>query len=167
MYFTVVLLGASFGGARSFNPPEARSAIAIAAGGHQVCGCESPQERRSAMNTQEVAKEFTDLCLAGKMDEAGRKFWSEDVVSIEAMPGDMARLQGRKAVEGKGKWWSENNELHGLKIDGPYVNGDEFTMTYEMEVTPKGQKRMTMKEIALYKVKNGKVVEEKFYYGGS
>jgi hypothetical protein len=119
------------------------------------------------MNTQEVAKEFIDLCSTGKMEEAGRKFWSDDVVSIEAMPGDMARLQGRKAVEGKGKWWAENNEVHKLKVEGPYVNGDEFTVTYEMEVTPKGKSRMTMKEVALYRVKNGKVVEEKFYSGGS
>ena len=119
------------------------------------------------MNTQEVAKEFTDLCSSGKMEEAGRKFWSDDVVSIEAMTGDMARLQGRKAVEEKGKWWEQNNQLHNVKIDGPYVNGDEFTMTYEMDVTPKGKARTTMREIALYKVKNGKVVEEKFYYGGS
>jgi hypothetical protein len=31
-------------------------------------------------------------------------------------------------------------------------------------VTPKGKSRTTMREIGLYKVKNGKVVEEKFYF---
>jgi hypothetical protein len=44
------------------------------------------------MNTQEIAKSFTDLCKAGKFEEAGDKFWSEDVVSLEPMTGDMARL---------------------------------------------------------------------------
>jgi hypothetical protein len=34
-----------------------------------------------------------------------------------------------------------------------------------MEVTPKGKSRMTMREIALYKLNNGKIVEEKFYGG--
>jgi hypothetical protein len=117
------------------------------------------------MNTHEVAKSFTELCKAGKFDEAGQKFWSEDVVSIEPMTGEMARLQGRKAVEGKGKWWADNHAVHAVKVDGPFVNGDEFTVGFEMEVTPKGKSRMTMREIALYKVKNGKVVEERFYGG--
>ena len=119
------------------------------------------------MNTHEIAKSFTELCKAGKFDEAGHKFWADDVVSIEPMTGEMARLQGRKAVEGKGKWWADNHAVHSVKVDGPFVNGDEFTVGFEMEVTPKGKPRTTMREIGLYKVKNGKVVEEKFYLGGS
>jgi hypothetical protein len=118
------------------------------------------------MSTKEVATAFAELCRAGKFDEAGQKFWSDDVLSIEPMTGDMARLQGRKAVEGKGKWWAENHDFHGVKVEGPFLNGDEFTLRYEMEVTPKGKSRTKMTEIALYKVKNNKVVEERFYYGG-
>ena len=117
------------------------------------------------MNTQEVAKSFTELCRTGKFDEAGRKFWSDDVVSIEPMTGEMARLQGRQAIEGKAKWWADNNDVHAVKVDGPFVNGDEFTVRFEMDVTPKGKARMTVKEIALYKVNNGKDIEEKFYGG--
>lgn len=118
------------------------------------------------MTTQDVAKSFTELCKAGKFDEAGEKFWSENVVSIEPMTGDMARIQGRKNVEGKGKWWYENHEIHGVKVEGPFVNGDEFALRFEMDVTPKGKSRMTMTEFALYKVKDGKVAEEKFYSSG-
>ncbi len=118
------------------------------------------------MATQDVAKSFTELCRAGKFDQAGHKFWSDEIVSIEPMTGDMARLEGRKAVENKGKWWAENHEVHAVKIDGPFLNGDEFTLRFEMDVTPKGKSRMTMIEIGLYKVKNGKVIEEKFFFGG-
>jgi len=115
------------------------------------------------MNTQELAKEFTSMCRSGKFDEAGKKFWSDDVVSIEPMTGEMARLKGRKAVEGKGKAFLDNNEIHGVKVEGPFVNGDEFTLHFEMDLTPKGKSRTTMKEIGLYRVKNGKVAEEKFF----
>jgi hypothetical protein len=45
------------------------------------------------------------------------------------------------------------------------VNGDEFTLRFEMDVTPKGKSRTRMIELALYKVKNDKVVEEKFFAG--
>ena len=141
--------------------------------GHLAPGPEAPYVLQGSffeeviMSSHEVAKSFTELCRSGKMDEAARKFWSDDVVSIEPMTGDMARLQGRKAVEGKGKWWTDNHDVHGVKVDGPFVNGDEFTVRFELDVTPKGKARMTMTEIALYKVKDGKVVEEKFFSGGA
>jgi hypothetical protein len=118
------------------------------------------------MGAQEVAKAFTDLCKAGKFEAAGKEFWADDVVSIEPMTGDMARMQGRKALEAKGTWWAENNEVHGVKVEGPFTNGDQFTLLFEMEVTPKGKPRTKMTEIGLYTVKNGKVVEERFFYGG-
>jgi hypothetical protein len=119
------------------------------------------------MSTQEIATSFTKLCRDGKFEEAGRKYWSDDIVSIEAMPGDMAQLKGRKACEDKGKWWADNHTVHGCKVEGPYVNGDEFTVRFEMDVTPKGKSRMTIDEIGLYTVKGDKVTEEKFYYGGN
>jgi hypothetical protein len=117
------------------------------------------------MSTQEIAKSFTSLCRAGKFDEAGHAYWSDKVISIEPMSGPMARLEGIKALEDKGKWWAENNTVHGIKVEGPFVNGDEFTLRFEMDVTPKGKQRTKMVEMAVYKVKNDKVVEEKFYFG--
>jgi hypothetical protein len=115
------------------------------------------------MSTQEVAKSFTKLCSEGKFEEAGKKFWSDDVVSLEPMTGDMARVQGRKAVENKGKWWAENHTVHNSKVDGPFVNGDCFTVEFEMDVTPKGKERTRMREIGLYTVKGDKIAEEKFF----
>ncbi len=116
-------------------------------------------------NTEQIAKEFTQLCTAGKFEQAGQKFWSDDVVSIEppGAPADIQRIQGRKAVDAKGKWFSENHQVHDVKVEGPFVNGDEFAVRFEMEMTPKGKSRVHMTEVGLYRVKNGKVVEEKFF----
>ena len=122
------------------------------------------------MDTRTVAHEFTSLCKAGKFDEAGQKFWSDSVVSLEPMEGPMARLEGRKAVEGKGKWWYENHEVHSATAEGPYVHGDQFTVQFMMDITPKtgdaAGKRMQMTETALYTVKGGKITEERFFFGG-
>jgi ketosteroid isomerase-like protein len=119
------------------------------------------------MNTQELAKAFTDLCAKGELEAAGKKFWSDDIVSREPMTGDMAELKGRKAVEGKGEWWKANHEVHNFKVEGPYVHGDQFVVRFEGEVTPKGQKRMHLDEVGLYTVRNGKIVEESFFMGGA
>ena len=102
------------------------------------------------MNTQEIAKTFTDMCAKGEFDAAGKKFWSDDIVSREPMTGDMAVLKGRKAVEGKGEWWYANHEVHNVKVEGPYVHGDQFVVRFKMEVTQKGKSRLSLE--ASYKL---------------
>ena len=118
------------------------------------------------MNTQDLAKAYTELCSQGKFDEAGKKFFSDDVVSREPMTGDMAVLKGRKAVEGKSAWWAANHEVHGCKIEGPYIHGDQFIVRFTLDVTPKGRARATMDEMGLFTAKDGKIVEEVFFAGG-
>jgi len=118
------------------------------------------------MSTQETAKKFTELCKAGQFEAAGKQFWSNDVVSLEPMQGEWARVQGRNAVEAKGRWWAENNQTHSVEIEGPFLHGDQFALRFEMDVTPKGKSRTTMTEIGLYTVKNDKIVEERFLFGG-
>jgi len=117
------------------------------------------------MSTQDIAADFTQLCKDGKFDEAGQKYWSDSVVSREPMDGEMAVASGRKAVEAKGAWWSANHEIHSVKVEGPYVHGDQFVVRFTMEVTPKGQARIAMDEVGVYSVKDGKIVEERFFYG--
>jgi ketosteroid isomerase-like protein len=117
------------------------------------------------MTTHELAQAFTTLLKQGKGDEAGKTYWSDDIVSMEAMEGDMAVLKGRKAVQGKGAWWYANHEVHSLGVEGPYVHGDQFALRFTLDVTPKGGKRMQMDEVGLYSVKNGKIVEERFFFG--
>jgi len=71
------------------------------------------------MSTQELAKAFTEMCAKGELDAAGKKFWSDDIVSREPMTGDMAEPKGRKAVEGKSQWFNANHEVHDLKVEAP------------------------------------------------
>jgi ketosteroid isomerase-like protein len=117
------------------------------------------------MTTAEVANAFTDMLKAGDHAGAAAKFNAPDIVSLEAMDGPMARVQGTEAVKAKGDWWNANHEVHDLKTAGPYVNGDQFIVHFSIDVTPKqtGQ-RMQMQEAGVYTVKDGKIVEERFYY---
>jgi hypothetical protein len=116
------------------------------------------------MNTQEIAHDLVALCKAGKFGEAGERYWAEDVVSVEPMGAD-AEARGKAAVRAKDASWADTHEVHGVKVEGPFVNGDEFTVRFVMDVTDTNAKqRMTMDEVALYRLKNGKIAEERFYY---
>ncbi len=116
--------------------------------------------------TAEVAAAFTALCKAGKFEDAGAQFWSDDIVSIEAMP-EAPVARGRAAVDAKGEWWYGAHEVHSAESHGPYVNGDQFAVRFVMDVTVKESGlRMAMDEIGLYSVAGGKIVEERFFYTG-
>ena len=113
---------------------------------------------------KEIAEDLVAMCKAGQFDESGEKYWADDVVSIEAMPGDMAEVRGKAGVKAKGDWWVANHEIHDVEVGGPYVNGEQFAVRFKMDVTPKGGERMTLDEVGLYTIKGGKIVEERFFY---
>ncbi len=117
------------------------------------------------MTTQEVAEAFTALCKAGQMDEAGLKYWAENVRSIENMEGPTSVAEGIPALIAKGEWWYGAHEVHSVETHGPYVNGDQFAVRFVMDITNKESgERVAMDEIAVYTVANGKISEERFYY---
>ena len=119
------------------------------------------------MDTKIIADAFTAMCAKGEFTQAGQTYWSDDIVSCEAMPGDMAEIKGRTAVEAKGVWWYANHDVHSVKVEGPYVHGHQFLVRFTMEVTPKGGARMKMDEMGLYSVLEGKIVEERFFFGST
>jgi ketosteroid isomerase-like protein len=117
------------------------------------------------MTNAEIAKDFTELLKQGANESAAEKYNADDIVSYEAMEGPMAICRGKEAVKQKGQWWQENNEVHGGSVEGPYVNGDQFAVRFKFDITPKASgERVTMDEVGLYTVRNGKIVEERFYY---
>jgi hypothetical protein len=118
------------------------------------------------MSTEKVAHELVKLCSAGKFMEA-MALYSPDIVSTEAgaPPGGSRESKGLAAVKAKAESWNANHEVHSAKVEGPLVAGSYFTVTYKMDVTFKPQsKRMQIEEIAVYKVVDGKIVYEEFFY---
>ncbi|MGI9170216.1 MAG: SnoaL-like domain-containing protein, partial [Caulobacteraceae bacterium] len=115
---------------------------------------------------QEIAADLVALCKQGQFNEAGEKYWADDVLSVEPM-GDHAEVRGKAGVKAKGEGFMQSHEIHGVEVEGPYVNGDQFVVGFKMDMTAKdtGQ-RHAMAETALYTLKNGKIAEERFFYGG-
>jgi hypothetical protein len=119
------------------------------------------------MTTSELAHQLVQLCQTGQFHEAISTLYAPDIVSVEAAagPGGDKEMQGLDAVLAKGKWWTENHEVHGGSVDGPLVAGNHFCVKFTFDVTfkPTGQ-RFTMQELGMYQVKDGKVVREEFFY---
>ncbi|MDQ6689782.1 MAG: nuclear transport factor 2 family protein [Gemmatimonadota bacterium] len=119
-------------------------------------------------NTATVAEELVALCRAGRNIDAINFLYSPDIVSVESMGNEQMprEIKGIEAVRQKNEWWGANNEVHSATVDGPLVgDGDKFAVYYNYEITSKlRNERATMEEMALYTVKDGKVVREQFFY---
>jgi ketosteroid isomerase-like protein len=116
------------------------------------------------MTVMELALAFAALLREGKEAEAAARFNAPDIVSLEAMDGPMARAEGAEAVARKAAWWTDNHTVHDARVEGPWPHGDQFALKFWIDVTPRDGARMQMDEIGLYTVRDGRIVEERFFY---
>jgi ketosteroid isomerase-like protein len=117
--------------------------------------------------TATVAQELVSLCRAGRYVDAVDKLYSPDIVSVEPVGNEQmpAQMSGIKAIRGKNEWWLDNHEVHTGEVKGPFVGEDQFAVHYTFETTfkPTGERKRHT-EMALYTVKDGKIVREQFFY---
>ena len=123
-------------------------------------------------SAMDVGKKLVEMCRQGKFKEAVTTHYGPKVVSVEpmSMGAVPARLEGLEAVLGKSDWWEKNHTVHSAQVEGPWPHGDRFIARFKLDVTPKvgpmAGKRITLDEVGLYTVKDGKVVHEEFFYSG-
>ena len=122
--------------------------------------------QEAVMTTQEVANRFNELAQTGQWQQIQDELFADNATSIEPenSPG-LKTVSGREAITAKGQNFGEAvEEMHGGYSNQPIVAGNHFAVAMGMDVTMKGQGRMKMDEIAVYKVEDGKIVKEQFFY---
>lgn len=119
------------------------------------------------MTTQEIANKWAEHCKSGRWDLAQAELYADNCVSIEmeGAPGVTPLAEGMEAIKEKGKVWGEMvEEFHGATIEGPIVAGDHFSAVMKMDITMKGAPRSIDEEVGIFRVKDGKIVSEQFFY---
>jgi hypothetical protein len=116
--------------------------------------------------TLEVANKLVELSRLGKIDEVHETLFADNAVSIEANDNMGPRtVEGLDAIKAKGAAFQAGvEEFHGSEISDPIVTGDHFALTWVLDATFKGLGRQAIAEIAVYKVTEGKIVLEQFFY---
>jgi hypothetical protein len=117
------------------------------------------------MTTKQVADRLVELCRTGQIQQAQQELYDETVVSIEPAGAPFEKAEGIHAVIEKGKQFASMiEERHGGSITDPVVTGSCFSMGMILDATMKGQGRRLLEEICVYKVKDGKIILEQFFY---
>ena len=125
----------------------------------------STQEKTAQQVTQEVASRLVTLCSTGKFNEAQEELFADTAISIEPEHTTQPIAEGLEAIKSKGaEFQSAIEENHGGYVGEPVIAGNHFAVTMGMDVTMKDGNRMKMDEVVVYKVADGKIVSEQFFY---
>jgi len=120
------------------------------------------------MNTQQVANRLVELCRRGEFPKAQDELYANDAVSLEpegAPAGAMGNAKGLDAIREKGKAFDQTYEtIHSITVSEPLIAGEYFSIMMGLDATWKQGGRYAMEEICVYRVRNGKVVLEQFFY---
>jgi hypothetical protein len=121
------------------------------------------------MTTQEVASRYYELAGQNKWLEIQDEFHDDTVISQEpehaAARGVQVMTKGREAVKVK---TNANREMidtiHSQYCSEPLVAGNFFSVVLKRDVTFKNRPRMSLEEICVFQVREGKIVLEQFFY---
>lgn len=116
--------------------------------------------------TKEVAAKFIEMCRQDKFYEVQTELYADNCVSIEANDSLLPKnVKGLEEILKKSKMFEASVEqVHQRIISDPVIGGDYFSVSWSNDMTFKGQERFTMEEICVYKVQEGKIVFEQFFY---
>ncbi len=120
------------------------------------------------MTTKQIAERLVSLCRAGKYEAAQRELYADDAASVEMpnMSGSaLGNVNGLAAILDKGERWAANIvEIHGGSVSEPLVAGNWFSVAMGIDATYKDMGRVPMEEICVYRVRDGKITHEQFFY---
>lgn len=119
------------------------------------------------MMVKELADEVVAANREGRERDLVRTHYAPDAVSVEAADmGSGRETSGIEAILGKHDWFEGAFEVHSSVVDGPYAHGDDrFAVIFEVDATERESgRRMPMKEVAVYHVRDGKITREEFFY---
>lgn len=121
------------------------------------------------MSLKSMARQFVELCNQGKNFDVMEAMYAPDIVSVE---GDGKETAGKGPVIEKSRQWVAVNTFHGEKVRGPFFSGGtesdgQFAVYFTLDITRKSTgQRVTLDEVGVYTVKNGKITREQFFYDG-
>lgn len=118
------------------------------------------------MTTQEIAQKLRDAVEATDLELIGSELFSEKIESIEPAFVPMPHAKGIDEVKEKwGMFGGAIKELHSKAVNEEViVQGNIIVLGMSFDYTNINDERIQQDELVIYKVEDGKVVSEEFYY---
>ena len=116
------------------------------------------------MNIQIIANRLVDLCRQGQLQQAQQELYAEDAVSLKPVNGSFRAVNGLAAIQEEQATFLSHTQIHSISVSGPLVATTYFSVVMTMDMTRQGSGRVTVNEVCVYKVIDGKIVQEQFFF---
>jgi len=118
------------------------------------------------MTVQEIATQLYEYCKEGNFSQAEDDLYADDVTSTETnQKWERETLYGKMAKKNKSNGFrSLIEQVYSSYINQPKLFWNYFFIETGMDVSLKGIWRVNMIQMCRYEVKNGKIINEEFYY---
>src|SRR3954464_5275881 len=117
------------------------------------------------MTTKNIAERLVALCREGQAEAAQRELFADDAIHLEpyGTPAFPRETKGLDAILEKGRRFGAMIEQgHAIALSDPPVAGTPFPYAMQLDVTVRGHGRLSMDELCIYEVKDGKIISERF-----
>jgi hypothetical protein len=124
-------------------------------------------EKVAIMTIQEIATRYHAMAQTGQYAQIQDALYAPDCVSVESenysdLPIKVVGLAAMRQKEGH--FFQQVEAMHGGYCHEPMICGSFFTCAQGMDVTMRGQQRKQKDQLAVFEVRNGKIVLEHFFY---
>jgi hypothetical protein len=117
------------------------------------------------MTTKEIAERLVAFCRQGNFETAQKEMYAADAINIEPYATDTfaKETKGLDAILEKGsRFGAMIEQVHSIAVSDPLIAGSSFACAMKLDVTLKAHGRMTLDEICVYEIKDGKIISERF-----
>jgi ketosteroid isomerase-like protein len=98
----------------------------------------------------------------GRIMDAMNEFYADDVVMAE---NDAEPTVGLEANLVREREFVDNTQWHGLELEDVVIDGDTVMVRWWMDFTNRSYgQRLAFTQVAVQKWRDGKIVDERFYY---
>jgi len=118
------------------------------------------------MTVHKIATRLAELCHTGQYGQAHRELYADNAVSLEPEHAkDFRTAHGLDNIMKKAEQFKNMvEEVHNTYATEPIVAGNFIALCIVIYSTVKGGGLTHMEEMAVYEVRDGKIVKEQFFY---
>jgi hypothetical protein len=116
-------------------------------------------------NINKIANRLVELLKEKKFLETQQELFDEDVISQEPEEVQSRLVNGLESVLLKERNFLKNIKTwKNFEISEPIISKDFFSIRMFSEVVLLNDQEVSIDEIIVYEVRNGKIVKEQFFY---
>lgn len=117
------------------------------------------------MTTQQVAHKLRQAIVDTDLATIHDDLFAPGVESIEPQFAPLPHAKGIAQVQEKAQMFGGSIEkLHSREVTEPVVSGDYISLGMSFDASLKDGNRLQLSEMILYKVQEGRIVSEQFFY---